>query len=135
MYTFRNTYRQDEHTYIEDRGFLYIIHNTDEEFNILDEKFSNMLNVGESAIKSNDNEWEVVTGFYAKEQLAESLAINLRVKRDKLLADTDYLMISDYPISEDNKQKVQIYRQLLRDIPQQENWPFIVEWPVLSFNS
>lgn len=54
-----------------------------------------------------------------KEQLTECRKLFLiRKKRDKLLKETDiYLSISDFPINETLKNDLKIYRQLLRDLP------------------
>ena len=42
--------------------------------------------------------------------------------RDNLLKESDYIMLSDYPISTEEKEKWITYRQELRDITQQEAW-------------
>lgn len=59
----------------------------------------------------------------------EELAKNLRQKRDLLLTETDYLLMSDYPISDKDLALVKAYRQALRDIPEQEGFPHSVAWP------
>ena len=59
----------------------------------------------------------------------EELAKNLRQKRDLLLTETDYLLMSDYPISDKDLDLVKIYRQALRDVPGQAGFPRSVEWP------
>ena len=59
----------------------------------------------------------------------ETLAAEARSKRDKLLADTDYLLMPDYPIESDRLAKVKIYRQALRDIPEQSGFPRTITWP------
>lgn len=41
----------------------------------------------------------------------------LRFIRNKLLQETDYLMMPDYPLSSDDKIKWSKYRQELRDLP------------------
>ena len=43
--------------------------------------------------------------------------IDIRKKRDKLLAESDRYMLSDYPISEAQKSAYESYRQELRDLP------------------
>lgn len=48
----------------------------------------------------------------------------LRAERDKRIAATDYLLMTDYPISEEDKAAVQTYRQALRDLPAQEGAPW-----------
>ena len=59
----------------------------------------------------------------------EALAAEARSKRDQLLADTDYLLMPDYPIEPDRLAKVKIYRQALRDIPEQSGFPRTITWP------
>lgn len=63
------------------------------------------------------------------EPTEEELARNVRDTRDTKLSETDYLVASDYPISEENLAEVKVYRQALRDIPEQEYFPKKVIWP------
>ena len=58
-----------------------------------------------------------------------ALAASARQKRDRLLAATDYLVTPDYPISDDRLAKIKIYRQALRDIPEQAGFPRDIVWP------
>ena len=60
----------------------------------------------------------------------EEVAAQVRAQRDAMIAETDYLMMSDYPISAEDKALVETYRQALRDIPEQEGFPSEVQWPV-----
>ena len=57
------------------------------------------------------------------------LAASARQKRDRLIAATDYLVTPDYPIESDRLAKVKIYRQALRDIPEQSGFPRTIAWP------
>lgn len=57
------------------------------------------------------------------------LAASARQKRDRLIAVTDYLVTPDYPISDDRLAKIKIYRQALRDIPEQSGFPRTIAWP------
>ena len=57
------------------------------------------------------------------------LAASARQKRDRLIAATDYLVTPDYPIESDRLAKVKIYRQALRDIPEQAGFPRTITWP------
>lgn len=59
----------------------------------------------------------------------EILSLDVRLERDKLLSDTDHLIQSDYPISDEKKQEIKVYRQALRDIPQQDGFPDNIAWP------
>ena len=73
--------------------------------------------VGDIAIYLTDAEYDTV------------LAASARQKRDRLIATTDYLVTPDYPISADRLAKVKIYRQALRDIPEQSGFPRNITWP------
>lgn len=59
----------------------------------------------------------------------EQQAIIVRAKRDALLAETDYLLMSDYPVSEETLEAVKAYRQALRDVPEQSGFPQSVTYP------
>lgn len=59
----------------------------------------------------------------------EVLSLDVRLERNKLLSDTDHLIQSDYPISDEKKQEIKVYRQALRDIPQQDGFPDNIVWP------
>ncbi|NCC05481.1 MAG: hypothetical protein EOM37_15920 [Proteobacteria bacterium] len=65
---------------------------------------------------------------------AEELFISLRVIRDAKLAETDKMLLSDYPISADALSAVKAYRQTLRDLPDQDGAPWdgggeLTPWP------
>lgn len=80
------------------------------------------------------NGWTYLKGYAPKkteEQKLNELAITVRSKRNLLLAETDYLLMSDYPISEEYLEKVKEYRQQLRDITEQEGFPNNVVFPTL----
>ena len=49
--------------------------------------------------------------------------------RDTKLSETDYLVVPDYPISEERLAEVKTYRQALRDITEQTGFPKDVIWP------
>lgn len=65
----------------------------------------------------------------AKETEYEELSASIRKERDALLYATDKYTISDYPISSENKELMLEYRQKLRDLPEQETFPYEVEFP------
>ena len=67
-----------------------------------------------------------------KINLTSQLASEARSKRNQLIAETDYLVMPDYPIEEEKKVKVISYRQALRDFTLQESFPLNIEWPVLE---
>ena len=55
--------------------------------------------------------------------------LKVRGQRDRLLDLSDRYMISDFPITEEQRTQWQAYRQALRDIPEQPGFPDSVIWP------
>ena len=53
----------------------------------------------------------------------------IRKERNQLLKDSDYIMVSDAPVDETQKQEWTTYRQALRDIPQDYDSPDEVVYP------
>ena len=53
------------------------------------------------------------------------LPVDVRNQRNALLAETDYMALSDVTMSDDWT----TYRQALRDIPAQDGFPASVTWP------
>ena len=70
-----------------------------------------------------DGEWvqQWTTEFYV------DAADRVRGHRDRLLAQSDWTQVADAPV---DKTAWAIYRQSLRDIPEQEGFPNEVTWPV-----
>lgn len=68
----------------------------------------------------------------AKNAEYNRLAKDIRNKRDILLADTDWTMMSDVSMETEKRKKYADYRQSLRDITEQEGFPYIVEFPILE---
>ena len=76
-----------------------------------------------------------VVGDYTEAQIAQkqankdaSAATSVRRKRDTLLADTDWMALSDVAMSAE----MTAYRQALRDLTDHVNFPHLAEedWPV-----
>lgn len=42
----------------------------------------------------------------------------IRTKRDRLLQETDFTQLPDAPYTEQEKQEIAVYRQSLRDVPE-----------------
>ena len=66
----------------------------------------------------------------------EQLFEDLRLERDNRLGATDYLIMPDYPITEEKRAQVEAYRQALRDLPAQEGAPWdgggeLTPWPTM----
>ena len=64
------------------------------------------------------------------EPTEQELASMVRSQRDAKLSATDYLVVPDYPISPEDLEAVKVYRQALRDITEQSEFPKNVQWPV-----
>lgn len=80
--------------------------------------------------RGEDLSWSVekIPEKTEEEKLAEAEE-QVRSKRDSMISDTDYLLMNDYPISEEDLAVVKAYRTALRDVPQQEGFPYEVVWP------
>jgi len=61
----------------------------------------------------------------------EQIAEEARAKRDQLLAESDWTQLSDARAAMGSEKAAEwdAYRQALRDIPQQENFPTNILWP------
>lgn len=56
----------------------------------------------------------------------EDLASNIRAERTRLLQESDWTQVADAPV---DKTAWAIYRQALRDVTAQPDFPTIVNWP------
>lgn len=53
----------------------------------------------------------------------------IRASRDADLSASDYAVMPDYPLDDQQKNQVLAYRKGLRDIPEQGDDPDAVAWP------
>lgn len=83
-------------------------------------------NENEAMIEDKGDYYEVVP---VPEPTKEDLAVQARSKRDYLISETDYLLMPDYPISQEDLESIKVYRQALRDVPQQSLFPSEINWP------
>lgn len=65
----------------------------------------------------------------AKEHDRNIHAKAIREKRDKLLTNSDWTQANDTALSDEMVEAYRVYRQALRDITKQEEFPYIVIWP------
>lgn len=72
--------------------------------------------------------WQTELAARALKQY-EVYAIPIRNERDRLLASTDKYMTIDFPISDEKRAEWKTYRQALRDITLQSEFPQDVIWP------
>lgn len=56
------------------------------------------------------------------EPTPEEWQARVREVRNNLLSETDKYMISDFPISDEERYQMKLYRQYLRDYTKQNNW-------------
>jgi len=62
----------------------------------------------------------------------EAAAAAIKDRRNKVLATTDWIVTKSLETNQPVPSNYVVYRQSLRDLPDQEGFPFDVEWPVLS---
>ena len=101
--------------------FTYLIDGSDDNDGIISVSVKNAYNNGELDIAEFPENEEDPTYSQKKNAVIQ--------RRNNLLNDSDYLMMTDYPISDEKKQKIKVYRQALRDIPQQDGFPDNIIWP------
>jgi hypothetical protein len=73
-------------------------------------------------------EYGVVAEFVPYVPTQEEKAAEIRAERDALLAATDWTQLPDVP--EAIREAYAVYRQALRDIPEQAGFPDDVQWPI-----
>lgn len=73
---------------------------------------------------------QVQTGQITEATGAIIQAITARAERDAILAGCDWTQTSDCPFPDDLKAAWRIYRQTLRDIPEQGGFPWMINWPI-----
>lgn len=65
----------------------------------------------------------------AKNAEQARLAAEARERRNKLLEEIDWTQTIDAPISAASREALRTYRQQLRDITAQEDFPYNIAWP------
>ena len=65
-----------------------------------------------------------------KAQKDAEFAKSARDSRDKLLAECDWLVVKALELSQAVPAEWAVYRQALRDLPQQAGFPTTINWPV-----
>lgn len=68
---------------------------------------------------------------WAVAQLPQDQAeANVRLERDRLLQETDWIVIKAYERNDNIPAEWEMYRQALRDLTAQEGFPYSVDWPI-----
>lgn len=72
---------------------------------------------------------ESISSVVNEEARAEVAATLIRAERDQRLAASDWTQLVDSILDDEGMVLWQSYRQALRDVPQQEEFPDMVVWP------
>ena len=91
------------------------------EFKCQDNQLESMLSIARA---------EAYNGEVTVEEVPTT-AEEARARRDKLLAASDWTQVLDAPIDAATREAYRVYRQALRDIPEQEGFPAAITWPEL----
>lgn len=83
---------------------------------------------GDCSIQQVDGGYQIIQNPEPDDSM---VAEAIRDKRDNLIGETDYYMVSDYPSNPQNIEELKVYRQALRDLPEQEGFPRDVRWPAV----
>jgi hypothetical protein len=59
----------------------------------------------------------------------KEMASSIRNQRNVLLSECDWTQLYDVDLSDEDKNKWKEYRQSLRNITEQDDFPFNIEWP------
>lgn len=62
---------------------------------------------------------------------AAQQAADARVKRDRLLAETDWRVVKALETGDALSSDYKAYRKALRNVSEQPGWPAVIDWPVL----
>jgi hypothetical protein len=80
-------------------------------------------------LKDVSNQEEIDILVELEEVDSETIKQEALLRRNRLLIISDYTQLGDSTLREDQKEAFASYRQLLRDIPQQPNFPTKIIWP------
>lgn len=86
------------------------------------------LNNRENLIEDIENNIDMWLQF-AKDSEYKKLSKEIRTKRDKLLTETDWTQVTDTVLNTEKQQEYKEYRQQLRDITEQQEFPYKVVFP------
>jgi len=81
--------------------------------------------------EGNPNLWMKYSDLPTQEQLDDRAAAANRIKRNQLLADSDWTQANDSPLTDEAKTAWATHRTALRDLTAHENWPNLTDsdWP------
>jgi len=79
------------------------------------------------SVQNIDRTWTQV--WRVLELPIETASVNVRAHRDRLLSETDWIVIMHTERGTNIPMEWEVYRQALRDITAQEGFPYSVTWP------
>lgn len=82
----------------------------------------------ENSIEQDYNTWLQ----HAKNIERTDIANKIRAERNRLLAESDWTQNADSPLDSNQKSAWATYRQALRDVPEQQGFPYEVSWPTVN---
>jgi len=87
--------------------------------------------VGATVNEGEDSEYNIsrVTNENGDEVTEEILETNARARRNTELINSDFTQLSDSPFTIEQKNLYYIYRQKLRELPEQSGFPATITWP------
>ena len=77
---------------------------------------------------NDDYEWNPKTKKWVYTKTEADFATEAIYKRNHLLFMSDWTQGLDSPLSDEDREAWQVYRQHLRDITQQTDFPFTIDW-------
>ena len=84
-----------------------------------------------SFVTAYPNAWSLYSSMPTQEEQDAMTASNNRMKRNELLAASDWTQMPDSPLTDEAKTSWSTYRTSLRTLPTHENWPSLedADWP------
>jgi hypothetical protein len=87
------------------------------------------------AVMTGPAGWQYIKGTKPPAPIPDNqnpdiVGAKVRDQRNKLLSESDWTQLDDSPITNAQKLEWASYRQALRDVPDQEGFPFDITWPV-----
>lgn len=122
----------------KDKIAVSFFDNINEEIDILEDQETQryVYDTYKIIINNRDNLFEEIKNNYdiwlqfAKDCEHKKLAEEIRTKRDKLLNETDWTQVIDTVLNTKKQEEYKSYRQELRDITEQEGFPYKVVFPL-----
>ncbi len=90
----------------------------------LEYKGKQLVNFTKKELKDSGVPDEIINQAMIEEKWSQ-----IKVKREKLLFSTDYTQFDDSPLTIEKKADFAIYRQALRDLPQNYSNADDIDWP------